>query len=481
MWTYFFRFSSRYERYILFGIVILTTVLFSSLSVIHHERYESGAFDLGIYDQAVYRYAHFLPNYNTVKERNQLGDHLTLTLPVISSLFSVWEDTRLLLILQSFVIALSFIPAFFLVKRRLKSSFIAYLVSLVYLFFYGIQFGVFFDFHPVILGVSLLLFLTYAIEMKNKLLIVCFTILTLLTQENMGIALAGLAAIYFFRSGYRKVSIVLAGTGILYSFVAMKTIAAFSPVGFQYAPEIPATINIFFSRLFDAEEKKQVFLYSFGWFSFLPLFSPGALIAVVMDLSQYFVTGPAFSQMWTPFKHHRAILSVFLLLGTLDVLGILRRIRVNLVVIGIILFFSACVQQYLFHFPLNKLTKKEFVVREAWTRDADRLLSSIPPSYAVATQQNFVPHIAHRKDIYLIWPRMRDMEEAPCGRKTCWWLEFGGNPEYLIVDTRPDQWLTQILESNEHWQEAITSMETMGVIEFVRNEGAVKLYKIHTR
>lgn len=469
----------KYERYILCGVVIITTLLFSSLSIIRHDRFESGGFDLGLYDQAVWRYEHFLPAYNTVKERNQLGDHLTLTLPLVSSLFYIWEDVRFLLIIQAFALALSFIPAYLIAKKRLKTRVTSFVMSLVYVYFYGFQYGSYFDFHPVMFGVSLLTFLAYSLEVWNKKLIVCFTILLLLTQENMGLALAGLSAIYFFRKGYMKVSIFLGIVGIAFSFIAMKVIASFSPVGFQYMPEIPSTISVFFSRLFDTDEKRQVWLYSYSWFSFLPLLSPGSLIAVISDLSQYFVTGPAFSQMWTPFKHHRAILSVFLFLGTLDVLFYVSRNKILLWVATVILLLSSSFQQFYFHYPLNKLTKKEFVKGESWMQDAGEMISSIPSFYSVATQQNFVPHLSHRKEIYLIWPRMRDMDEMPCGRKTCWWFEFGGSPEYLVVDVRPDQWLTQILESNDNWIEAVTSMEKMGVIEPIRSQGSVRLYKIH--
>jgi len=81
-----------------------------------------------------------------------------------------------------------------------------------------------------------------------------------------------------------------------------------------------------------------------------------------------------------------------------------------------------------------------------------------------------VPHLSHRQEIYLVWPRKRDNN---------WWLDFGGKPEYLVVDLRPDQWLTQILESNENFQEAVKNMERAGKITLEKEINAAKLYRIN--
>jgi len=97
---------------------------------------------------------------------------------------------------------------------------------------------------------------------------------------------------------------------------------------------------------------------------------------------------------------------------------------------------------------------------------------------AVASQQNFVPHLSHRNQIYLVWPRMHDFSDKPCGQTSCWWLDFDKQAEYLVVDTRPDQWLTQILETNDHWLEAIGNMEKSGRITITESVGAAKLYRI---
>lgn len=134
--------------------------------------------------------------------------------------------------------------------------------------------------------------------------------------------------------------------------------------------------------------------------------------------------------------------------------------------------------QYYFHFPLNKLVKAEYWKEEAWMSDTRNMIASIPASYSIATQQNLVPHLSHRGEIYLVWPREHDIDEMPCGQRLCWWLDFGVQADYLVVDTRPDQWLTQILETNEHWNSAIANMEKVGKITLEKQVGGARLYKI---
>src|SRR3989344_3723673 len=87
--------------------VIALSFAYSLLSVTRHNHFESGGFDLGIYDQGVWLYSQFQIPYSTIKERFILGDHLTLTLPLLAPLFYVWDDVRILLIFQAFWLSFS--------------------------------------------------------------------------------------------------------------------------------------------------------------------------------------------------------------------------------------------------------------------------------------------------------------------------------------------------------------------------------------
>lgn len=463
---------------IFFGYLIILTVLYSALSILRHNHFDSGGFDLGLYDQSVWQYSKFLWPYNTVKERFILGDHLALTMPLIAPMFWVINDVRVLFVIQAAWLCLSSVGIFLIARLRKFSDSVALAVAIIYSLFYGIQFAVYFDFHPVTLGVGLLVWVAYFLEASKKKLLVISIALLLLTQENMGIALASLGFIYIFHKKFRKQGLLFILIGIPVSIMAAKIVSHLSPGGFQYWPQISHNPVEIVREFFDSPEKKQVWLYSFSWFSFLPLLSPGAVLAVLLDLAQYFVTGPEFARMWSPYMHHRAILAPLLALGTIDALGVLRTRRINVRYIAVLFVLTACVQQYTFHFALNKLTKRAYWQEEQWMRDNENLVQEIPEDYSVASQQNLIPHLSHRKEIYLVWPRLHDYDDNRCGEPTCWWLDFPTQARYLVLDTRPNQTLTQTLEASEHFLEAIKNMEQFGSIQVEMEVGHARLYRV---
>ena len=97
---------SRWLKLLIFWLLALS-LLYSTLALLRHAHFQSGGFDLGLYDQTVWKYAHFLSPYNTIKDRFILGDHLNLTLPLIAPLYWLWSDVRLLLIFQAFWLSFS--------------------------------------------------------------------------------------------------------------------------------------------------------------------------------------------------------------------------------------------------------------------------------------------------------------------------------------------------------------------------------------
>lgn len=443
--------------------VVALSILYATLSVVRHNHFQSGGFDLGLYDQAVWQYSRFQYPYNTVKERFILGDHLTLTLPLLAPLFWIWNDVRILLIFQAVWISFSTIAIYKLVKLRGFSSFTAISLSAIYSLFYGIQYGLFFDFHPVLLATGLIPWMLYFLESKRTKLFFLSLILLVATQENMGLALVSLGFLYIFRKEYRKTAVFFIVGGLLASAASVKIINLFYP--FQYAPHIIFNAKEFFN----APEKQQVWFYTLSAFSFLPLLSPGAMLAVGFDLAQYFITGPDFARMWSPFMHHRAILAPYVLLGTLDVLAFFKR-KIKIEYLAALLLVSMLAQQYIFHFPLNKLTKSEFWHMDSWITDNEKMIATIPDNYALATQQSLIPHLSHRNQIYLAWPRVHEHG---------WWLDTPKEADYLLIDVHPNEWLTMLLETPEHVNEALANMEKLGTITLIRKMNAIALYKIN--
>lgn len=434
---------------------------------------------MGLYDQSVWQYSQFQVPFNTIKDRLILGDHLTLTLPFLAPLFYIWDDVRILLIFQAVWVTFSSIAVYKIARNRKFSEQTSIILTVIYSLFYGIQYLIFFDFHPVAIGVGILPWLVLFFEKRMIKMFILSVIFLLLTQENMGLALSSLGIIYFFEKSKRKAALSFFIVGIISTVVAIKATTLFYEGNYEYNPKDfsfnPATIV---QRYFDNEEKRLVWLHSLSGYSFLPLLSPPSILATSFDLAQYFQTGKPYARMWSPFLHHRAVLDIFLLLGTLNALSFLKAKKFNVEKVTIAALFVVILMQYLLHLPLNKLSKPEFWKYEDWMVSNEKLIKSIPQDYSIAAQDNLVPHLSHRKEIRLLYPRVHDFDNNICGQKSCWWLDFAGKPEYMVVDKRPHQWLTQILETNENFQSALNNMEKIEKIKYIRNIGNAYLYKI---
>src|SRR5690348_15408760 len=209
-------------------LVFASSILYSVISIIRHIQYQSGAYDLGIFDQALWQYAHFLYPFNTIKMRMILGDHFTLFLPLLAPLYWIWDDVRLLLIFQAVWVSLSAIPIYKYLLLKKFRGFDSFLLTSIYVLFYGVQFGIFFDFHPVMIAFGLLGWIIYFWESGKMRFFWPAIILLLAVQENMVFAVLGLVAIWFFEKRKLKTLFILSTLSILYLFVSLQFVRFFA-------------------------------------------------------------------------------------------------------------------------------------------------------------------------------------------------------------------------------------------------------------
>ena len=96
-----------------------------------------GKFDLGNMSQVVWNNKH--GNFNMVTDQfgndiSRLGmSHVDLTLFVVTPLYFIKEDPRLLIFFQQFVVVLGAIAVYLLANQLLKSKNLAFLWGVIYL------------------------------------------------------------------------------------------------------------------------------------------------------------------------------------------------------------------------------------------------------------------------------------------------------------------------------------------------------------
>ncbi len=173
--------------------LILTTaifgVIYALISLANHYYFRTYAFDLGLYTNALYKYAHFqLADSLMIKENyeHMLGGHFDLYLLIFSPLVYIF-GTYTLLIIQIAAIVAGGIGVYRYFAIDNKNHSVGMVAMLFYFSFYGIFSALSFDYHSNVVAASLVPWLFYFIKKRKYRISLLFLGLILISQENISL------------------------------------------------------------------------------------------------------------------------------------------------------------------------------------------------------------------------------------------------------------------------------------------------------
>jgi len=147
-------------------IAISAFILFISSSL-RHFLFHSTAFDLGIFDQAIYLISQGKEPITTIQGFHILGDHAAWIHYLLAIPYKIYPSVYWLFIVQSLALALGALPTWYLaIQAGLKES-QAIAVATAYLLYPVVFNGNLFDFHPEVIAVPLLLSAVLAARLEN--------------------------------------------------------------------------------------------------------------------------------------------------------------------------------------------------------------------------------------------------------------------------------------------------------------------------
>jgi uncharacterized membrane protein len=111
-------------RVVLWLLILAYAVFFSVASIRQHDAFITGKADLGHFDQPIWNSLHGRLLVRTQQDRQltRLTDHFEPILVPLSLGFAVWDDVRMLLVLQAVAVALGALPVFLLARDELTLS-----------------------------------------------------------------------------------------------------------------------------------------------------------------------------------------------------------------------------------------------------------------------------------------------------------------------------------------------------------------------
>jgi uncharacterized membrane protein len=180
---------------------------FCALSILRHQAFNTGRFDLGNMTQAVWATAHGHPLAVTNLEGEQvsrLGSHVDPILVAFAPLWWIWPSPSMLLAAQASAIALGALPVFWLARKHLGSERAGLGFALAYLLYPAVQWLTLAEFHPIALACPLLLFAFWYLDEDQLVPFAVFAGLAALTKEEIPLVIAAMGIWYALsRKRYR--------------------------------------------------------------------------------------------------------------------------------------------------------------------------------------------------------------------------------------------------------------------------------------
>ncbi|HKR02244.1 MAG TPA: DUF2079 domain-containing protein [Pyrinomonadaceae bacterium] len=419
------------RRRFLWLLVLIVTLLYSSLSILRHRHFTSGAYDLGIFDQVIWQYSQFRAPYSTVRSNllteNLLGDHFHPLLAALAPLYWFVDSVEALLFIQALLFSIAIVPIFLFAEKRLGRV-AAYLFAISYALFWGIQRAVEFDFHEIALAVPLVAFSIYFMDEKRwRAYFVC-AVLLLLTKENLSVTVF-FFGVYLVATRQFKQGLISMGAGIVWFFAAVKLFIPFfldpsttrvdransyyrywsynqfGPSPWSALKTIIADPLLVIRTLFSPAVKLQTYWHIFYPFLFLAFFSPLFILVVPLIAERFLSEGAHF---WGMDFHYSAILAPVVVMASIDGLArvsrLMKRVRPGYVIIPASALVLAFNLYLLPRFPLWNLTSPAYWRLSASDRVGYKAVSLIPPGASVAAQGPVTPHLSHRPAIFVLNP-----------------------------------------------------------------------------
>jgi uncharacterized membrane protein len=185
-------------------LIIAYIVFFSAYSTQKHVALRTYAADLSYFDQPMWNtlHGHFMERTLQDRQVPRMTDHFEPILVPLSALFLIWDDVRVLLILQTMALALGALPVYWIARAALSrvwkpvapapdypysppADWLALAFGLVYLLFPAQQAANLADFHADPLLVTPLLFAFWFASQKRFGWMWVWAIVTLAVKENL--------------------------------------------------------------------------------------------------------------------------------------------------------------------------------------------------------------------------------------------------------------------------------------------------------
>ncbi len=413
------------REYLIVSLIFL--LVYGLLSVVKHFNFQTAAFDMGIFNQSLFLYAHGWLGPNTIRQVATLfGDHFEPIMLLISPLYYIFRSYTLLLV-QIVAVIFGGTGVYLLVKKETNDKKLAVGSLLIFHLFYGVYDAIVFDYHNGVLGIMLIPWLFYFWARRRWGWYYLMLVSTLLCKENLALMLFCLGFSIWWWSDKRdkKHGLITAGLSVVYFLVVIYLIIPQFNEGkydhwLSYAKygATPVAGLIFFlthpwelvKLFFDDIQKIKTWGMILMTGGILAFGKPKYSLILLPVLAQKFLSAnPVY---WGHIFHYSIEFSLVIAIGVGVFLGQVKKpiwkyglmvffVIMNVIVLNSVHFYDGRTIRNVF---LPKNYQIGFDRNDVWGA-----MKMIPAGAAVSAQNTLVSHLADRRKIFL-YPAVEDSE-----------------------------------------------------------------------
>ena len=491
--------------YVILGLLVgLNTLVFTMAAFTLHTSFNTFGFDLGIQHQATWLISRFHEPFSTVNGLHFFGGHARFIAYLTAPFLWIWQDARMMLVLQAFMLSMGAIPLFLLAKARLNSNVLGLGIVIAYLLYPALCFLNLENFHYDTFAPVFILFAFYFLVNRRFVPYFIFAILAMISKEEVAATILLIGVYAFFIN--RKVGIATVVGVLLYLVFLLNVLfPAHNPDGYAMYSRLrvaevvladPFSLSsyremlaIAQKNLFTAVNANYLFQLLYP-VAFLALLSPKTL---VLAASLYINTLSDWSYAHRIDFHHVAPIVPMIFISVVFGISYLKESKILSAVLGHGKIGHLKLQRFIAPFLVclllaaaivgnarigpERLRLAKFAVLDTHYEKAfhrasfyERVFDSIPREATVTASYNVVPHLSDRKVIFQypnpflpkLWGMSKDVEYTD--------IEY---VDFVILDPRRDreyEEFTRLLDDGTYVME-----KEVGPFVFYRHAEAAPL------
>lgn len=420
--------------WVLFTLVfIVFAVLYSITSIIPHVYFKTAALDLGMFNHALYSFAHFKSNTFTLSvsgsEIPYLGDHFSPITILYGPFYYLFGEYTLLIIQILAILAGGYGIFKYSINKGLN-RWMSLLLTIHFFTIFGIYSALNFDFHNNVIAAMLVPWFFYFFDKGQLKWMLFFYLLIILAKENMALWMTFILLGLILRKEYsssgisKKTAALLMVFSAIYFIIVMQFIMPALIKGMEVGQlgrysHIGGSLSEIAVKLWRKPDKFFVMLFenTIGLNEGLGVKSQLHFLVLVSGGLAFF-RRPHFLVMLIPIYAQKMFSNSLTFWSDRSQYSIEFVPIISLAVISLIFYYKdtkwswAIILILIYttvHFNEKnlRLLKKEHYIADVDFKRINQQLKLIPDDAIISVNSMLAPHLAFRDKIYL-FPKVKD-------------------------------------------------------------------------